>query len=40
MEENSANMERFVQETIAIGKPWTDPEFPPETKSLYNPELD
>lgn len=25
-----AEMEHFVQETIAIGKPWTDPEFPPE----------
>lgn len=33
-------MERFVQATIAKGKPWTDPDFPPTKKSLYDPELD
>ena len=36
----SAEMERFVQETIAKGKPWTDPEFPPERSSLYDPKID
>lgn len=25
---------------IADGKPWTDPDFPPEKKSLYDPRID
>ena len=33
-------MEKFVWETIAKNKPWTDPEFPPMAKSLYDPEID
>ena len=33
-------MERFVQETIAKGKLWTDPDFPPEMKSLFDPRID
>ena len=33
-------MEKFVQETIARGRPWTDPDFPPEKKSLYDPAID
>ena len=30
----------MVQKTIARGKPWTDPEFPPAAKSLYDPAID
>jgi len=30
----------FVQGVIDKGQPWTDPDFPPETKSLYDPEID
>lgn len=33
-------MERFVQETIAKGKPYTDPDFPPEQSSLWDPTID
>jgi len=33
-------MERFVQETIAKGQPYTDPEFPPQRSSLYDPQID
>ena len=40
MEENELDMERFVQETIMKGKPWTDQEFPPKTSSLYDPSID
>ena len=40
LEEKQAQMERFVQSTIQKGKPWTDPEFPPEQSSLYDPRLD
>jgi len=36
----SVELERFVQETIAKGKPWTDPEFPPQRSSLYDPKID
>ena len=30
----------MVKEIIAKGRPWTDPDFPPEQKSLYNPQID
>lgn len=33
-------MEQFVWQTIAKGKPYTDPDFPPEQKSLYDPRID
>ena len=33
-------LERFVQATIAKGKPWTDPDFPPNQSSLYDPAID
>jgi len=33
-------MERFVEETIAKGKPWTDPDFQPCESSLYDPNVD
>ena len=33
-------MEKFVWETIAKNKPWTDPDFPPMAKSLYDPQID
>jgi len=33
-------MEKMVQETIAKGKPWTDPDFKPERSSLYDPRID
>ena len=33
-------MERFVQETIAKGKPYTDPDFKPDRSSLYDPTID
>ena len=38
--DKSAQMERFVQETIAKGKPFTDPDFKPDRSSLYNPRID
>ena len=40
MEQKEVDMERFVQETIAKGKPWTDPDFPPEQESLWDPAID
>lgn len=40
MEEDELDMERFVQETIMKGKPWTDPEFQPKKSSLYDPSID
>ena len=30
----------MVQKTIARGKPWTDQDFPPTVKSLYDPAID
>ena len=30
----------FADRIIAKGEPWTDPDFPPETSSLYNTEID
>ena len=33
-------MERQMYEIIQLGKPWTDAEFPPERKSLYDPKID
>ena len=38
--EKHAEMEQFVQKTIALGKPWTDPDFKPERSSLYDPMID
>ena len=40
MQQKETDMERMVQETIAKGKPWTDPDFPPMQKSLYDPSID
>lgn len=40
MEQAQADLERSVEEIIAKGKPWTDPDFPPEVKSLYDPNID
>ena len=34
------DMEAFVQKIISEGKPWTDPDFPPERSSLYDPSID
>jgi len=31
---------KFVEGVIQIGKPWTDPEFPPEMSSLFDPDHD
>ena len=36
----SLAMERQMYEIIQLGKPWTDSEFPPERKSLYDPKID
>ena len=36
----SLAMERQMYEIIQMGKPWTDPEFPPERKSLYDRTID
>lgn len=33
-------MDAFVRKTISAGKPWTDPDFPPQASSLYNPKID
>ena len=33
-------MEQFVQTTIARGRPWTDPDFPPTQASLYDADID
>lgn len=40
MEAKQLEMERFVQATIAKGKPYVDPDFPPEKSSLYDPAID
>jgi len=33
-------MKAFLERTIASGKPWTDPEFPPDKSSLYDAKID
>ena len=33
-------MRTFVDGIIAKGKPWTDPDFPPQVKSLFDPVVD
>jgi hypothetical protein len=33
-------MWQFVKDVIAKGAPWTDPDFPPQLKSLYDPRID
>ena len=33
-------MRAFVSETIRKAKPWTDPDFPPNLKSLYDCAVD
>ena len=33
-------MERLVNETIELGQPWTDKEFPPQQSSLYDVTID
>ena len=40
LEQKQADMELFVQQVISKGKKWTDPEFPPEAKSLWDPQID
>ena len=40
MEDKANEIERMVQDTISRGRPWTDPDFPPEQKSLYDPQID
>ena len=40
MQTEMVQIKRFVQDTIAKGKPWTDDDFPPERKSLYDPKID
>ena len=40
LEQDEKNMEKFVQDTIASGKPYTDPDFPPEQSSLFDPRID
>ena len=40
LKKKTAEMEAFVRKTIEAGKPWTDPEFPPERSSLYDPNID
>ena len=32
--------ERFVDEIISAGEPWTDPDFGPNFKSLNDPSID
>ena len=38
--EKSAAMEKMVQQVIAKGKPWTDPDFPPDLSSIYHRRID
>ena len=40
MKENNAKIEKFVMDIIQKGQPWTDPDFPPALRSLYDPNLD
>ena len=40
LEAQQAELERYVQAVIAKGQPWTDPDFPPNQSSLYDPNLD
>ena len=40
LRKSASEMEHLVQKTIALGKPWTDPDFPPERSSLYDPAID
>ena len=40
IESETKKLEAFVAAVIAEGKPWTDPEFPPELKSLIDPKID
>ena len=35
-----AKTREFVEKVLAKGEPWTDPDFLPEYKSLYNLDLD
>ena len=34
------SIENMVAGVIAEGKPWTDKDFPPESKSLFDPRVD
>ena len=36
----NSKLESFVQMTIDAGKPWTDPDFPPQKSSLYDASID
>lgn len=38
--QKEVDLELMVQKTIARGKPWTDQDFPPTVKSLYDPAID
>jgi len=40
LKKKTSEMERFVEETIAKGQPWTDPDFRPDESSLYDPNVD
>lgn len=40
LEQQEADMEKFVQATIEKGRPYTDPDFPPNQSSLYDPAID
>ncbi len=40
LKKKTSEMERFVEETIAKGKPFTDPDFGPQISSLYDPRVD
>ena len=40
IEKETKKLESFVASVIAEGKPWTDPDFPPELKSLIDPKID
>ena len=37
LQQRTKQMEMMVEKIIALGKPWTDPEFPPKSSSLYDP---
>lgn len=40
LKDKTRKMEKFLAQVIQGGTPWTDPEFPPELKSLYNSKID
>ena len=40
LERKSKEIEKMVLRVIGEGKPWTDPDFQPNMKSLFNPSID